>query len=185
MYVCYKCIQAMQHTRECTKQKKSQCPLCKQFFRICHKHAKTCPAEFCKVELHGIHEKIAKKNEEACIQEFGNLNIEKPILKPPVDKKAFLQQQKIGVIRKSLAKKIISQGGLTKVDPHQARKRRAAQMIQSTTNNESSIFEKENSSATSDSPAKRLNLGKENSVANIQALLEKLSTHEKVTEEEK
>jgi minichromosome maintenance protein 10 len=136
----------------------------------------------------------------------------KPIVKQPVDVKAFLRQQKVefdkaetakknfgggrtinllgspiqkktaaDINRQRLAEKIKSQGGLAKVDPNQTRKRPAAQMIQSnTTNKEGSIFEKENSS---ESPAKRSKLGKEYSAADIQALLGKKSTHEKVIEE--
>uniref|UniRef100_A0A914QG63 TAZ-type domain-containing protein n=1 Tax=Panagrolaimus davidi TaxID=227884 RepID=A0A914QG63_9BILA len=68
----------MHYVRQCIiKRQVSQSPTCKQFISLCHYHAKTCAAEFCAVPFcNEIREKIAKKNEEAFIQEFENLNVE-------------------------------------------------------------------------------------------------------------
>uniref|UniRef100_A0AC35F8R7 Histone acetyltransferase n=2 Tax=Panagrolaimus sp. PS1159 TaxID=55785 RepID=A0AC35F8R7_9BILA len=78
LITCIKLKKVMQHVRQCIiKRQVSQCSVCKQIVAICFYHAKTCAAEFCAVPFcDGIREKIAKKNEEAFIQEFGNLNIE-------------------------------------------------------------------------------------------------------------
>uniref|UniRef100_A0A914QR13 histone acetyltransferase n=1 Tax=Panagrolaimus davidi TaxID=227884 RepID=A0A914QR13_9BILA len=73
---CLKCKKVLEHVRQCKKQQEFQCPICKRFVRILHFHAKPCAVEFCAVPFcHEFREIIAKKNEEALIQEFGNLSV--------------------------------------------------------------------------------------------------------------